>query len=199
MKMLAPASQGWLWALDKAAVLWLVLITAIFNINIILMGRFHIFQECKSKLELTRIWTLGFSFFLSQSADSQELKKRTVQPEPVPQMWSWEQTQSGGYAGWCHLLPHSPTTRGCHSPCERSYWLPLLSVRQACPFSWWDRPELESPGVKRGATGCLVARRPEEPARTRCQSWERVMDWCGDTGHMASDGLLWGSGQGVVV
>lgn len=193
MKMLAPASQEWLWALNKAAVLWLVLITANFNINIILMGRFHIFQECKSKLELTRIWTLGFSFFFFFCPSQQTVRssrKEQCSQSQCPKCGAGSRPRVGVMLADAISSPTPPPHMGATAP-----------VRGAtdCPFSRWDRPELESPGVKRGATGCLVARRPEEPARTRCQSWERVMDWCGDTGHVASEGLLWGSGQGVVV
>lgn len=142
MKMLAPASQGWLWALNKAAVLWLVLVTAIFNINIILMGRFHIFQECKSKLELTRIWTLGFSsFFFCPS-------QQTVRSSRKEQC-----SQSR-----CPICGSRPRVGvmladAISSPTPLPHVGATAPVRGAadCPFSRWDRPKLESPEVAREA------------------------------------------------
>lgn len=46
----------------------------------------------------------------------------------------------------------------------------------------------------------LVARRPEEAARPHLRSWEGMMAWCGDAGHVVLDGLSWGfwAGDGGV-
>lgn len=80
---------------------------------------------------------------------------------------------------------------GATTPRRGAYWLSPPLVRRARAG--------EPKGGERGTTGFLVARRPEEAARTCCQSWERMIDWCEDAGYVAPDGLLWGSGQGMVV
>lgn len=145
MKMLAPASQEWLWALNKAAVLWLVLITANFNINIILIGRFHIFQECKSKLELTRIWTLGFSFFfffvpVSRQSGAQE--KNSAARASAPNV------ELGADPEWglCWLMP-SPPPLPHHTWVPQPLWEELLtapSLGETGP-SWKAQVSREAP------------------------------------------------------
>ena len=157
MKMLVPASQGWLWALDKAAVLWLVLITAIFNINIILMGRFHIFQECKSKLELTRIWTLGFSFFfvpVSRQSGAQE--KNSAARASAPNV------ELGADPEWglCWLMP-SPPPLPHHTWVPQPLWEELLTA-----------PSLSETGLP------LLLVRQARAGKPRCQERRHRMSCC---------------------